>query len=126
VQIAYPVAGVGQNQITYEFKDAALKVDVKPSIVGDGNIYIEVTVNKDSPNLTTNPPAIDKREVKTKLLIRDGGVAMIGGINTSTVSSTDNQVPVLGNVPILGNLFKSTAQGRDRRQLYIFLAPSTI
>lgn len=126
VQIPYPVAGTGTNQITYEFKDAALKLDVKPSIVGDGNIYIEVIVNKDSPNYGTNPPAIDKREVKSKLLIRDGGVAMIGGINVSTTSSSDTKVPFLGDIPFFGNLFKSTAQGNERRQLFIFLAPSVI
>lgn len=126
VQIPYPVAGTGANQITYEFKDAALKLDVKPSIVGDGNIYIEVVVNKDSPNYATTPPAIDKREVRTKLLIRDGGIAMLGGINSATISSTDNLVPVLGNIPILGNLFKGTAQNNDRRQLFIFLAPSAL
>jgi len=126
VQIPYPVAGTGTNQITYEFKDAALKLDVKPSIVGDGNIYIEVIVNKDSPNYGTNPPAIDKREVKSKLLIKDGGVAMIGGINVSTSSSTDVKVPILGDIPFFGNLFKSTAQGNERRQLFIFLAPSVI
>ena len=126
VQIPYPVPGVGPSQITYEFKDAALKLDVKPSIVGDGNIYIEVVVNKDSPNYATNPPAIDKREVRTKLLIRDGGIAMIGGINISTISSTDNQVPILGSIPFFGNLFKNTAQGNERRQLFIFLSPAEI
>jgi type IV pilus assembly protein PilQ len=126
VQIPYPVPGVGPSQITYEFKDAALKLDVKPSIVGDGNIYIEVVVNKDSPNYATNPPAIDKREVRTKLLIRDGGIAMIGGINISTASSTDTQVPILGSIPLIGNLFKSTAQGNERRQLFIFLSPAEI
>jgi len=126
VQIPYPVPGVGPSQVTYEFKDAALKLDVKPSIVGDGNIYIEVVVNKDSPNYSTNPPAIDKREVRTKLLIRDGGIAMIGGINISTASSTDTQVPFLGSIPFIGNLFKSTAQGNERRQLFIFLSPAEI
>lgn len=124
VQIPYPVSGA--DGITYEFKDAALKLEVKPSIVGDGNIYIEVVVNKDSPNYTTNPPAIDKREVKTKLLIKDGGVAMLGGINSSTISSTDNEIPVLGKIPGIGNLFKGTEQSNDRRQLYIFLSPTTI
>ena len=126
VQIPYPVAGTGANQITYEFKDAALKLDVKPSIVGDGNIYIEVIVNKDSPNYSTTPPAIDKREVRTKLLIKDGGIAMLGGINSATISSTDNKVPVMAGIPIIGNLFKSTAQNNDRRQLFIFLAPSAL
>lgn len=126
VQIPYPVAGQGANQVTYEFKDAALKLDVKPSVIGDGNIYIEVVVNKDSPNYSTTPPAIDKREVKTKLLVRDGGVAMIGGINVSTVTSQDSEVPILGKIPGIGNLFKSTAQGNTKRQLYIFLAPSVI
>ena len=126
VQIPYPVAGVGANQITYEFKDAALKLEVKPSIVGDGNIYVEVVVNKDSPGGTTSPPPINKREVKTKLLIKDGGIAMIGGINTANISSNDEQTPLLGNIPLIGNLFKATGQGNKRTNLYIFLAPSVI
>lgn len=126
VQIAYPVAGQGANQVTFEFKDAALKLDVKPSVIGDGNIYIEVIVNKDTPIFSTVPPSIDKREVKTKLLIKDGGVAMIGGISVSTVSSNDSAVPIVGRIPGLGNLFKSTAQANSKRQLYIFLAPSVI
>jgi type IV pilus assembly protein PilQ len=124
VQIPYPVAGDGG--VTYEFKDAALKLEVKPSIVGDGNIYIEVIVNKDSPNYSTTPPAIDKREVKTKLLIKDGGVAMLGGINSSTVTSTDTGVPLLSKIPGIGNFFKATEQINDKRQLYIFLAPAAI
>lgn len=124
VQIPYPISG--DNGVTYEFKDAALKLEVKPSIVGDGNIFIEVVVNKDSPNYSTNPPAIDKREVKTKLLIKDGGVAMLGGINSSTITSTDNGVPLLSKIPGLGYLFKATEQINDKRQLYIFLAPAAI
>lgn len=124
VQIPYPVSG--KDGVTYEFKDAALKLEVKPSIVGDGNIFIEVVVNKDSPNYTTTPPAIDKREVKTKLLIKDGGVAMLGGINSSTTTSTDNGVPFLNKLPGIGNLFKGTEQINDKRQLYIFLSPASL
>jgi len=124
VQIPYPVSGA--DGVTYEFKDAALKLVVKPSIVGDGNIYIEVVVNKDSPNVSTTPPGIDKREVRTKLLIKDGGVAMLGGINSSTMTSTDNGIPILSKIPGLGNLFKSTEQINNKQQLYIFLAPAAI
>jgi type II secretory pathway component HofQ len=51
---------------------------------------------------------------------------MIGGINISTASSTDTQVPILGSIPLIGNLFKSTAQGNERRQLFIFLSPAEI
>ena len=58
VQIPYPVPGVGTNQITYEFKDAALKLTATPSIVGDGNLFLNMIVNKDSPNYSTNPPSI--------------------------------------------------------------------
>lgn len=125
-QIAYPVPVAGSSSVTYEFKDAALKLLVLPSIVGDGNILLTVTVNKDSPNYSTTPPGIDKREIKSKLLIKDGTIAVIGGIFTQTRSDNVNKVPLLGDLPILGPLFRYNQQQNNRRELYIFLSPSII
>lgn len=126
VQIAYPVAGTGAGQITYEFKDAALKLVVTPSIVGDGNIQLAVTVNKDTPVYTTTPPGIDKREIKSKLLIKDGAIAVIGGIYTQTKADNTNKVPGLGDIPVIGGLFRNNQQLDQRRELLIFLSPSII
>jgi type IV pilus assembly protein PilQ len=125
-QIPYPVAGVGPNQITYEFKDAALKLTVTPTIVGDGNIYLSMVVNKDSPDYTTNPPAIQKREVRSKLLIKDGTIAVVGGIYDQTKNNNVMKVPILGDIPLIGSLFRYTKKADKNRELLIFIAPKML
>jgi type IV pilus assembly protein PilQ len=122
-QIPYPVPGVGTNQITYEFKDAALKLTVTPSIVGDGNIFLNMVVNKDSPDYSTNPPAIQKREVRSKLLIKDGTVAVVGGIYATNNDNNVAKVPLLGDIPVIGSLFRYTKKQDQKRELLVFIAP---
>ncbi len=129
VQIPYPVAGVGPNQITYEFKDAALKLTVTPSIVGDGNLFLNMVVNKDSPVPTANssaPPSIYKREVRSKLLIQDGTIAVIGGIYDQTKENTVEKVPLLGDIPLLGSFFSYTKKADKKTQLLVFIAPKIL
>ncbi|QWE21462.1 type IV pilus secretin PilQ [Polynucleobacter sp. AP-Kolm-20A-A1] len=126
VQIPYPVPGVGTNQITYEFKDAALKLTATPSIVGDGNLFLNMIVNKDSPNYSTNPPSINKREVRSKLLIQDGTIAVIGGIYDQTKENTVEKVPLLGDIPLLGSLFSYTKKADKKTQLLVFIAPKIL
>ena len=126
VQIPYPVPGVGTNQITYEFKDAALKLTVTPSVVGDGNIFLNMIVNKDSPNYTTNPPSINKREVRSKLLLKDGTIAVIGGIYDQTQENQVIKVPFLGDIPYLGALFRYNKKVDNKTQLLVFIAPKVI
>ena len=108
-----------------QFKNAALQLQVKPSVIGDGNVYLDLVVNKDTP-LTGSPPPISKKELKTKLLIKDGGVAMIGGINKSEATATEDGVPLIGKLPLIGNLFKSKGDVNKKNQLYIFLAPKVL
>jgi type IV pilus assembly protein PilQ len=126
VQIPYPVPGVGTNQITYEFKDAALKLTATPSIVGDGNLFLNMIVNKDSPNYSTTPPSINKREVRSKLLIQDGTIAVIGGIYDQTKENTVEKVPLLGSIPLLGSLFSYTKKADKKTQLLVFIAPKIL
>ena len=126
VQIPYPVPGVGTNQITYEFKDAALKLTVTPSVVGDGNIFLNMIVNKDSPNYTTSPPSINKREVRSKLLLKDGTIAVIGGIYDQTTENQVIKVPLLGDIPYLGALFKYNKKVDNKTQLLVFIAPKVL
>jgi type IV pilus assembly protein PilQ len=128
-QIPYPVPGVGPNQITYEFKDAALKLTVTPSIVGDGNLFLNMIVNKDSPVPSANPsapPAIFKREVRSKLLIQDGTIAVIGGIYDQTKENTVEKVPLLGDIPLLGTFFSYTKKADKKTQLLVFIAPKIL
>jgi type IV pilus assembly protein PilQ len=109
-----------------QFKEALLKMEVRPTITGEGNVYMSITVNKDSPISGTQPPAISKKQLVTKLIIRDGGIAMIGGINTSEASTIENGIPLFGKIPLLGNLFKSKADKKNQKQMYIFLAPKVL
>lgn len=126
VQIPYPVPGVGTNQITYEFKDAALKLTVTPSVVGDGNIFLNMVVNKDSPNYSTNPPSINKREVRSKLLLKDGSIAVIGGIYDQNIQNQTNKVPLLGDIPLIGQLFRYSKKVDNKTQLLVFIAPKVL
>lgn len=126
VQIPYPVPGVGTNQITYEFKDAALKLTVTPSVVGDGNLFLNMVVNKDSPNYRTDHPSINKREVRSKLLIKDGTIAVIGGIYDQTQENKVIKVPLLGDIPYLGGLFRYNKKVDNKTQLLVFIAPKVL
>lgn len=122
------VAQLGSTPTT-QFKNASLQLQVKPTVIGDGNVYLDLTVNKDSVGAAPSgggPPAITKKELKTKLLVKDGGIAMIGGINKSEATSSENGVPGLAKLPIIGNFFKSKGDINQRNQLYIFLAPKVL
>ena len=111
------------------FKNASLKLEVKPSIISDGNIYLDLTVNKDEPGtaLTAgSAPPISTKQIKTKLLVKDGGVAMIGGINKSTDQSSNNGVPFFKDLPGVGQLFRGNSNKSNNNQLYIFIAPKVL
>jgi type IV pilus assembly protein PilQ len=111
------------------FKTASLRLEVKPSIISDGNIYLDLTVNKDEPGtpLTAgSAPPISTKQIKTKLLVKDGGVAMIGGINKSTDQSSNNGVPFFKDLPGIGVLFRSNLNKSNNNQLYIFIAPKVL
>lgn len=119
------VAQLGSTPTT-QFKNVSLQLQVKPTVIGDGNVYLDLTVNKDSADITVTPIAITKKELKTKLLVKDGGIAMIGGINKSEATSSEGGVPGLAKLPIIGNFFKSKGDVNKRNQLYIFLAPRVL
>ena len=106
-----------------EFKEAALKLEVTPSIVGDGNIIMDVKINKDSADTSLSNPPVSKTEITTKLLIADGTIVVIGGIYKETLSDTVSKTPILSDIPIVGNLFKRVKKGEDLDRLLIFIAP---
>ena len=109
-----------------EFKEAGVKLTVTPSIVGDGNIILTVKVEKKTAkNDEANPP-ITTREIKTKLLIRDNTIVVIGGVFTQETVDTTNMVPYLGRIPILGRLFQYKKDSDIRKELLVFLAPRII
>ena len=78
-----------------EYQDAGVTLTVTPSIVGDGNIILDVNVTKDTPNYTNTPPSITTKEIKTKLLIKDGTIVVIGGVYTQEAADSVSKVPFL-------------------------------
>ena len=116
-----PVAG-GDGADT--FTDAALVMTVTPSIIGDGNVLLDVKVNNDSPNRqNAGSVGINTMEIATKLLVADGDIVVIGGIKKNTVSDKAGQVPGAANLPIVGKMFKGTSKSDKLTDLLVFIAP---
>lgn len=109
------------------FRKANLKLEVTPQITPDGNVILTVDVNKDSRgDPTPGGLAINTKHVKTQVQIDDGGTIVIGGIYTQTEVSGINKVPMLGDIPVLGHLFKNSEESRKKTELLIFLTPRVI
>tara|TARA_Y100000590_G_scaffold185421_1_gene211249 strand:+ start:1995 stop:3536 length:1542 start_codon:yes stop_codon:yes gene_type:complete len=119
-----PYASSSAEGSDTSFKEAALKMTVTPSIIGDGNVLLAIQVNNDTPNRSNaGDPAINKMEISTKLLVADGDIVVIGGIKKNTVSNSKQQTPGVGDVPIVGNLFKGKAKADSLDELLVFIAP---
>jgi type IV pilus assembly protein PilQ len=107
-----------------QFKKATLSLRVKPQITPDDNVIMSLNVHKDSVGQTTlSGPSIDTKQVTTEVLVENGGTVVIGGIYTQDERTTVNKVPVLGDLPYLGFLFKNTLKQDNRNELLIFVTP---
>ncbi len=120
-----PYQTTSEGTTSTSFKEAALKLEVTPSIIGDGNVLLNIKVNNDTPNraAASDEPPINKMEIVTKLLVADGDIVVIGGIKKNELSNSKNQTPGLGNVPIIGNLFKGKSNSDNLNELLVFIAP---
>tara|TARA_Y100001949_G_scaffold157552_1_gene147210 strand:- start:304 stop:1848 length:1545 start_codon:yes stop_codon:yes gene_type:complete len=120
-----PYQTTSEGTTSTSFKEAALKLEVTPNIIGDGNILLDIKVNNDTPNrsASSDEPPINKMEIVTKLLVADGDIVVIGGIKKNDVTNAKDQTPGLGNVPIIGNLFKGKSSSDNLYELLVFIAP---
>ena len=125
-QIAYQTTADGTT--TTEFKEAALSLTVTPSIIGDGNVLLDIQVNNDSPVTVagSDEPGIKTNSIVTKLLVSDGDIVVIGGIKKNTTNNTNSKTPGVSKVPVIGNLFKSKNNSDELVELLIFIAPRVI
>jgi len=125
-QIPYQTTSDGTT--TTEFKEAALSLTVTPSIIGDGNVLLDIKVNNDAPKTIagSDEPGIATNEITTKLLVSDGDIVVIGGIKKNTTNTTRTKTPGLSKVPVVGNLFKSKNKTDELKELLIFIAPRVI
>jgi type IV pilus assembly protein PilQ len=109
------------------FKKATLSLKVKPQVTPDDNVIMNLRVNKDSVStLSTNPPAIDTKQIVTEVLVENGGTVVIGGIYSQTETSTTSKIPLLGDLPYVGFLFKQNQKVDNRNELLIFITPRII
>ena len=106
------------------FRKANLSLKVKPQITPDGNIIMTLDINKDSVGQVTAAGfAIDTKHVKTEVLVENGGTVVIGGIFSQDERTTTTKVPLFGDIPVLGNLFKNNAKTDNKTELLVFITP---
>ena len=121
--------GVVSGATTTSFKEAVLKLDVTPNITPDNRVLLDLIVNQDSvgdlvPSGTGGLiPTIDTTELTTQVLVGDGKTVVLGGVFQNEEITRTKKVPVLSDIPYLGNLFKSTASRRNKAETLIFITP---
>lgn len=109
------------------FRKAALKLDVRPQITPEGAIILDVDVSKDSRGETTSAGiAINTKHIQTQVLVENGGTVVIGGIFLQEETNDVNKVPVLGDIPYLGALFRNKTNTSTKREMLVFLTPKII
>ncbi len=109
------------------FKKATLSLKVKPQVTPDDNVIMNLNIHKDSVGSNTLAgPSIDTKQIVTEVLVENGGTVVIGGIYSQEERSSTNKIPVLGDLPYVGFLFKQNLRADDRRELLIFISPRII
>lgn len=128
VEIPYQQA-TSSGATSISFRKANLALKVKPQITPDGRVNLTVDVNKDSPNTliaTGAGVAIDTKHVKTEVLVENGGTVVIGGIYTQDEKNLTSRIPVLGDIPYVGFLFKTQEKKDNKTELLVFITPKII
>jgi type IV pilus assembly protein PilQ len=109
------------------FRRATLKLEVTPQITPEGNIILDLDINKDSRGETTAAGiAIDTKHIKTQVLVENGGTVVIGGIFELSDQETITKVPLLGDIPIAGNLFKNKQRNASKQEMLVFITPKMV
>ena len=109
------------------FRRATLKLEVTPQITPEGNIILDLDISKDSRGETTAAGiAINTKHIKTQVLVENGGTVVIGGIFELTESENEAKVPLLGDIPGVGNLFKSKTRSSNKQEMLVFITPKMI
>ena len=131
-EIPYTTGQGNNNAATTAFKKATLKLEVVPQITPDNKIIMTVEIHKDSVDQFVPQagggavPSIDTKNVITQISVSNGDTAVIGGIFEEVINNDITKVPVLGDIPWLGNLFKTTGRSTEKTELLIFLTPRIV
>jgi len=131
VEIPYQESA-SSGATTTQFKNAVLSLKVTPLITPDNRVILDLDVSDDTVGSNVQSatggsvPSIDTRQITTQVLVSDGQTVVLGGILATTKSKTDTKVPFLADIPVLGNLFKSTIHIDNKTELLIFITPKIL
>jgi type IV pilus assembly protein PilQ len=129
--VQIPIQTIANNTVTVQYVNATLSLNVTPQVTAEGTVMMDIQISKREPQLAflvpgaTNAP-IATKEAQTRLLVRDGGTAVIGGIYRVSTDQGEDRVPGLANIPILGHLFKNKSRREENEELLIFITPRVI
>jgi type IV pilus assembly protein PilQ len=128
--VKLPIQTTINNTISVQFIDAVLQLEVTPQITAEGTIFMDVLVENTQIDQgiprVQGIPALDTQSAQTKVLVPDGGTVVIGGIIVSTQNTNIQEVPIVGSLPLIGNLFKRTTTTIQSQELLFFLTPRII
>lgn len=130
-EIPYEVSAGNSGATTIEFKEAVLGMEVTPDVLGNGRIHLKIRISQNVPgraiqNGDSSILSIDKQEIETQVTLKDGETLALGGIFQQQRSRGENRVPVLGNIPLLGTLFRHQTAENKKRELVIFITPRLV
>lgn len=130
-EIPYQVSSGASGSTSIEFKEAVLGMEVTPKIQRNGDITLALQISQNMPGRTIKQSegealAIDKQEIKTQVTVKDGETIVLGGIFQRHNQNLENKVPLLGDIPVVGSLFKQQSKSMKRRELVIFITPTLI
>jgi type IV pilus assembly protein PilQ len=126
-----PFSTVSDSGTNVEFKDAFLQLEVTPQITPDDRIRMDLKVSKDEQGAavataTGLQASIDKREIETQVMVNNGETVVLGGVFEQTKRDDASKVPLLGDIPLLGYLFRTTSRSETKRELLIFVTPQIL
>ncbi|MBS1724092.1 MAG: hypothetical protein JSS66_14195 [Armatimonadetes bacterium] len=118
----------GNLTFNYAFQDVGIVLTVTPHIASNGIVTMDVdqTANDLQGFTSFNAPIVNQRQATTTVSVKDGETVILGGIIRSSVTSTVNKIPILGDIPLLGNLFKTTDKDKVKTELLVFLTPRIV
>ena len=131
VEIPYQQSA-SSGATTTQFKDAVLSLKVTPLVTPDNRVLLDIDIRDDAVGQNVQSatggtvPSIDTRRIVTQVLVNDGQTVVLGGILGTTKSNSADKVPYLGDIPVLGHLFKSTTRINDKTELLVFITPKIL
>ena len=122
------IGAVGNTTASYDFKNVGIVLTVTPRITSTGDVAMDVVQSADDLQGYTsfNAPIVNHRQASTSVSVKDGETIILGGIIRSTTNVTENKVPILGDFPLLGNLFRSTDRTKGQTELMVLLTPHIV